>query len=161
MTRIDAWVIDLLTAIWLRTGRLCLRPVAAGSVFMVVGAIVCVGCSDSYQQETATVRGTITLDGQPLTSGSVMFVPDKGRGALAPIEADGTFTLGTYGDFDGAIVGRHKIAVYPPQAAGERNVAPPGARPIPQRYQSSETSQLEADVKAGEDNFVELKLVSQ
>jgi len=99
------------------------------------------------------------LDGKPLSSGSVMFVPERGRGAVAKIQADGTFQLGTYGDTDGAIVGRHKVAVYPPRGEFEQD-APADAPAIPQRYQSSESSGIVVEVKPAQENVFDIELTA-
>jgi hypothetical protein len=42
-----------------------------------------------------------------------MFVPTRGRGAIGTIRADGTYSVGTYHDDDGAIVGEHSVSVVP------------------------------------------------
>jgi hypothetical protein len=76
-----------------------------------------VGC-DSAPYDMAPVRGTVTIDGKPLTSGRVMFVPkgrdgglNSGKPAFGRIQQDGTFVLYTYGDDDGAIVGEHSVTI--------------------------------------------------
>jgi len=136
----------------------CSDP-ALGMVVLVVLLLIVGGCSNSYQMDTATVRGSVTLDGKPLRSGSVMFVPERGRGAVAKIHSDGTFQLGTYDAADGAIVGRHKVAVYPPRGEIEQD-APADAPAIPQRYQSSESSGIVVEVKPTQENVFDIKLVT-
>jgi hypothetical protein len=65
----------------------------------------------------APVRGTVTVDGQPLAEGRVMFTPvgkgelNSGKPAYGRIQSDGSFVLYTYGDDDGAIVGEHGVTV--------------------------------------------------
>jgi len=122
-------------------------------------AVADAGCS-GYQQETAPVRGKVTLNGKPLPGGSVMFVPQHGRGAVGQIDGNGSFVLGTYRETDGAIVGRHKVAVFPVRGGFESDERPANYVPIPQRYQSSASSDVDIEIRANEDNVVEIKLTS-
>ncbi len=117
------------------------------------------GCgASSGEMETASVYGVVTLDGTPLTTGMVYFVPEGGRGAKSKISEDGSYTLGTYGDKDGAIVGRHKVFII----ASEGDVAFESEEPVkslvPRRYTNAKTSRLEFEVKAGETNEAPLEL---
>jgi hypothetical protein len=66
----------------------------------------------------APVTGTVTVDGVPFTTGKVMFAPiargeDRraGRPALGRLQSDGSFTLSTYEEGDGAVVGEHWATV--------------------------------------------------
>lgn len=127
------------------------------TLMLFIGAIAATGCSRSYQLETAPVRGMVTLNGKPVSSGTVVFSPSRGRGATGQLAADGTFVLSTYGHGDGAIVGLNKVAVAP-SPEDESGKHPPGYVAIPNRYQNSESSRLEREVKAGENNVFDLKL---
>lgn len=76
------------------------------------------GCGPQ-QPAVAPVRGTVTLDGHPLSTGRVSFEPvaaagsaQGGRPAFGAIQPDGTFVLSTYGDGDGAIVGEHRVTLF-------------------------------------------------
>jgi hypothetical protein len=129
------------------------------ALFLVIAAVVQAGCSRGYQLETASVRGTITLDGKPVSAGTVVFTPARGRGATGALSSDGTFVLSTYGNNDGAIVGQNKVVIAPPPE-DERGNHPPGYVAIPQRYQNGESSGLKADVKLGEDNVFDFQLTS-
>jgi hypothetical protein len=121
--------------------------------------ILAVGCKPGYQQETAAARGIVVLDGKPLSAGSVLLVPSQGRSAAGPLRSDGTFILGTYSKIDGAIVGKHKVAILP-LVAGPEGGLPSGFVPVPQRYQSAETSGLEVEVRASEENVFDFQLPS-
>ena len=117
--------------------------------------------------ETAPVTGTVTLDGQPLTSGVVTFFPKVAAAPPGFIQSDGTYRLGTFSSADGALIGKHKVSV---TAGG----GTPGVRPdfdsdrpsaaksaIPARYSNADGSGLEFEVKAGEDNVADFDLVSK
>ena len=72
------------------------------------------GCGGKYPVRPTT--GKVVANGQPVTSGSVTFVPigtsgelEAGKPASGAIKPDGTFTLSTFNRFDGAIVGKHRV----------------------------------------------------
>lgn len=86
------------------------------------------GCS-AEQFETAAVSGTVTSDGTPVTLGTIIFNPIAkggntmvGKSATGYIE-NGEFTLNTYDNGDGAVIGEHSIIVTgketPPENADE------------------------------------------
>jgi hypothetical protein len=131
------------------------------SLSCLLACVSCLsGCSSGYELETAPARGTVMLDGKPISVGGVLFTPSKGRGASGPLAADGTFTLGTYSQSDGAIVGKHKVAVLQPREVESGPSHPPGFVAIPSKYQNSESSGLEVEVKANEENVFDLRLSS-
>jgi hypothetical protein len=70
----------------------------------------------------APVHGKLTVGQRPLAGAKVMFAPiasgDKpaaGKPAVGLTESDGNFTLTTYSNGDGAIVGEHWVTVFAPQ----------------------------------------------
>lgn len=128
------------------------------TIYLLVALIGFTGCSRGFKQETANVHGTVKLNGKPLTGGSVMFTPETGRGAVGVIDAQGEFELGTYEPGDGAIVGKHKVAVFPVGSSFESEQVPSNYVPIPTRYQNGNSSGIEIEVKAGQANKVEVNL---
>ncbi|MEN1678300.1 MAG: hypothetical protein AAGJ46_01820 [Planctomycetota bacterium] len=121
---------------------LCAVAVLAPLVFTLVG------CGSSHELETARVKGHVTIDGVPATSGYVMVLPKKGRMAKGAIEQDGTFVLGTYRDSDGAQVGQH-AAVVTPVPSDEGGPRVKGGPKIPRRYHSASSSRLTVKVEPG------------
>ena len=61
--------------------------------------------------ETASVSGTVTLDGQPLEGAMVSFVPSQGRASNGKTDADGNFTLHYTGAIEGAVLGTHRVMI--------------------------------------------------
>lgn len=121
------------------------------------------GCGSKPPFETAKVTGSVTLDGKPVSEGSVVFNPPRGWPASGELDAQGHFTLSTYEDQDGAIVGPHEIAVIalsgpPPSEDVERMPPAPAKWLMPERYGNRATSGLRYEVKAGEPNEVTLEL---
>jgi hypothetical protein len=118
---------------------------------------ILVGCSGSHERETEKVSGVVTLDGKPMTQGTVMFVPETGRAGLGVIGSDGAYQLTTYKPDDGALVGHHKVSVAIPEGSETR---PTRSIVIPRRYMSAESSGLTFEVKAGAENRIDLKLTT-
>lgn len=113
--------------------------------------IVIVGCGQ--KSDLGQVHGTVKLNGQPLTSGTVQFLPDAGRPAKGEIQSDGTYELGTLGTADGAQIGSHRVAIVAYEASNDNRPAYQSRaanKPlVPSRYMSAGTSQLKFDVQAG------------
>ena len=137
-----------------------------GFAFLVTGLILIAapGCSRTDRLKTVPVSGIVTLDGQPLKMGSVIFTPANGRAATGQIQADGTYVLGTYEEDDGAILGTHQVSV----TAREELPPDPGGLPepsygpsqIPEFYGYAATSGLQFEVVDGE-NDIPIELSSQ
>jgi hypothetical protein len=124
----------------------------------VVAIALFVGCGKpDYQLDTAPVRGTVTLDGEPLPSGYVVVPTMRGRMATGEIQPDGTYEMTTYSPGDGVQVGSQRVVVtpVPPDQKAEKRV------PIPQRYQQAGTSGFTIDVKPGEDHVLDLMLTTE
>jgi hypothetical protein len=122
--------------------------------------MIVAGCRDAHEQEVAPVRGAVWLSGKVIRGGSVMFMPSSGRGAVGPIDSEGNFVLTTYQPGDGAIVGRHKVAVFPVGAVGESDDIPANFVDIPVEYRNPHSSGIEVEVKPGEENVLEINLGS-
>ncbi len=125
----------------------------AAAFTTIVGLAASYGCGKSHEQETARVFGTVTLDGQPVTTGWVYFTPQSGRAAKGTIGPDGKFMLGTYSTNDGAIVGLHQVTIIA-REEGPQDSELPGKSLIPERFASSTDSGLSFNVRAGEIEFV-------
>lgn len=110
------------------------------------------GCDSG--PEMSAVSGTVTLDGEPLRFGSVMFQNvSGGQPAVGEIRPDGTFVLSTFRPEDGATLGSHRIRVVcyssqEPKADGQSGPAGDalGRLLIPVRYTSIGGSGLSAEV---------------
>lgn len=74
------------------------------------------GCGDHPRLVPAT--GRITHKGQPLTAGSVIFVPDAGNAwakdnPSSLLQTDGSFTMKTFPFGDGVAPGKYKVTLDP------------------------------------------------
>src|SRR5437588_524434 len=132
-------------------------PLYAGWPFrLAVLAFILAAAAGCGSGNTSPVRGKVIFkDGKPLSGGLVVFRPldqklqVSSRGDIHP---DGTFTLGTYQEGDGAIPGKYQAAITPPprRKVREKPVEGPIIHP---RFESYETSGLEFEVKRGNNNF--------
>lgn len=140
-----------------------LQYYAQSRLLLIVTALTAAlvsGCSRSDQLETARVKGVIVMDGKPVPGGHVSFIPEKGRAANGLVDSSGAFDLTTYSPGDGAIVGKHKVAVFVTDGrptGGDIDTA----SLAPPRYLSAETSGLTFEVKPGEVNTFQLTLSSK
>lgn len=126
-----------------------------------IALILIVGCGPKHPS-MASVKGKVLLNGQPMTSGSVGTVPTAGRGAHSDIHSDGTFELHTYSAGDGALIGKHKVAVVAYDATGGKTPESEyGKLIVPKRYANYETSGLTIDVQPGGNDDVVLELATK
>lgn len=99
-------------------------------------------------------KGKVVCNGQPVTAGSVSFVPigesgseAGGRPAVGTVGPDGTFVLTTYETGDGAIVGKHRVeyAASDEQAEEEEEgEAPPEGSPAERARYAEQLRQRQA-----------------
>lgn len=81
------------------------------------------GCGGGNLPPTVAVTGTVTLDGKPVEGASVNFLSDAGSiTASGKTDASGKFQLKTTvgsQSVDGAILGRHQVAVVKTESEGQ------------------------------------------
>jgi hypothetical protein len=107
------------------------------------------GCHHGPQM--VPVTGKVTLGGKPLAFGVITFQPPSGQPAQGNIQSDGTFSLSTYKQGDGAVVGKHKIRIACFESQRPGTVKGPGEQSlgkslIPERYTLFDQSGFTADV---------------
>ncbi len=105
------------------------------------------------------VRGKVLYQGVPLHTGTIVFSPDPLHGmsgplASAEIQSDGTFRLRT-GTAWGARAGWYRVTVLAVETS--RGMTHPRSL-LPERYSDPELSGLGHEVKAGEENVLNLRL---
>ena len=128
-------------------------PPRAILLLLFVLCISVFGCSSSSGPKTAPVRGTVTMNGKPMPNIGVTFLPEgKGPSASGNTNENGEFSLRTVKPGDGAPIGKHHVVI------GNAEEGPRKGPAIPEKYGRFETTDLTADVKAGEKNVVTLDL---
>ena len=75
-------------------------------------SLIVSGCGGSDRPSLAPASGIVTLNGEPVEGASLTFIPVAGgRPGSAITDAQGRYTIKTYQDAPGAIIGEHKVAV--------------------------------------------------
>jgi len=132
--------------------------VAVGAALALVA-----GCGPSDGIARVSVSGKVTLDGKPLPSGQIVFLPEQtGPSASAAIH-DGAYTIGAS---EGPAAGSHRVEVYSVQPTGRMIPNPDDATQkveetrsvIPTRYNAN--SMLRAEVKPRTENTFDFPLTS-
>jgi hypothetical protein len=130
-----------------------------GALFVVVlcslAACSFAGCSRKPTVPWGTAEGKVTVDGQPVNQGSVIFENrELGVSRMAELQPDGSFVQKSI-DFPGLPAGKYRVAVSPLGISkGDWQPvtkAAPGVvvTPIPEQYRSVDKSDLTAEVKEG------------
>lgn len=131
-------------------------------VLLVAGLL---GCAKGGYT-TAGVKGKVTYQGQPVTAGSLTFSPTAsdtkstklGKPASGQIGADGSYTLSTYAQGDGAVVGQHRVTYAPPSPESPTDAPTPDAKPKTAQYLGLVPKEQQVEVKAGS-NEINIELV--
>jgi len=134
------------------------RPAIATLTCLVWTVGLTCGCSPG-RPTTVPVGGTVTLDGMPLGGATVLFQPASGTPGRAVTADDGSFALTTFETGDGALIGRHRVAVTKFAMVGLSDVGgvtgPVAAGDVreqwvtPKKYATPAESGLEIDVTKG------------
>jgi hypothetical protein len=113
------------------------------------------GCSSA--ERPATVTGTVTFDGKPVTGGTIGFIPADGRPYQGDIQADGSYRV------ENVPLGECIVIINPPAVDdsarfkvikdSQGNVPPTPPPPFPLRYADMQGSDLRYVVKSGENVY--------
>jgi hypothetical protein len=133
-------------------------------VLPFVAMIVLLAGCGSGLPPTGEVVGKVTVDGKPVTAGTVKFYPAKGDPVPTELGVDGTFRA------TGVPVGKARVAV---ETIHFRNLAspPPGIAkqlggprikyvPTPEKYAKPDSSELQVDVQDGRAVTFDIELVN-
>src|SRR5437868_5801292 len=116
---------------------------------LILILLFALGCGVSDAPRTAAVKGTVTMAGKPLPNVGVTFFPTgKGPIATGNTSEKGEFTLRTTRPGDGASIGTHQVTF----GAAEEGPRKAGSIAIPDKYSRPSTSEVTAEVKAGQTN---------
>lgn len=139
------------------------RPLAFALVASIGAACGLVGCGDPGP-ERHSVAGKVSLDGKPLPTGKVTFVPLDGATAAVADVRDGVFQAD---GSSGPAAGRYQVEIVAVETTGKKIPNPdvPGTTLdeerdlVPDRYNVK--TELTAEVKPGADNAFEFALSSE
>jgi hypothetical protein len=121
-----------------------------------VTAVVCLVAGCNVRPETYPVQGKVVWKGggeaKELAGYGILLESEDGKtSASGEIQSDGTFTIGTFGQDDGALEGKHRVAISPPQHTDD---TPAPRSLIAARYGNLAGSNLTIEVKPGPNNPV-------
>lgn len=114
------------------------------------------GCGQGRTSAGATASGTITVQGVPLSGGTVAFSPvGAGSSAFGHIHPDGTYEVETNSQTIGLAPGDYQIAIYytPEETEDAAGNAVVGENPIARKYADFDRSGLKVTAQAGENLF--------
>jgi len=141
--------------------RLSLASLVLAAFGLAVG---CSGSGDDLPRQP--VSGTVTLDNQPLASGTISFIPASGSGGGGGTITDGKFSIGREG---GLVPGSYNVAINaaatqgeqtkPKMAGGTRKESQLAKELIPAKYNAN--TELKAEIKKGGNNDLKFTLESK
>jgi hypothetical protein len=121
------------------------------------------GCGGDDLARRYPVSGRVTRQGQPLTKGTINFLPldaSKGRTATAEIQPDGSYSLMTKDPGDGAIAGEYRVTVNVMDVDDSKLERMPGGMPrldqpgkvqvksmVPSKFSDPSQTELKATVE--------------
>lgn len=122
------------------------------AIHLIGMAALLVGCSKS-DFPTAPTTGRVICEGQPVPNVMVFFEPMQtgksglvGKQGFAHADADGKFSISSYGENDGAVIGHHRVRVGLPRGDDQKNFKCAC-------YINPEMDVTEVDVKKGKNEF--------
>ena len=131
-------------------GTPVLRGIHAGTAAALLALVGCSG-GDTVPP-LSPVKGSVTVDGKPVTSGAVTFYPvaaDPNHRYASPtgqIDSAGTYELFTSGQ-PGAPAGKYKVTVNPSMVPTQGAKSLPKA-PFDEKYRQEKKTPLQVDVPA-------------
>ena len=123
--------------------------------------VLAVGCNGS---NLASVKGKVTYNDKPVTSGTISFISEDRPAAYGDLQPDGTYELHTDKPGDGATPGSYKVIVVAMQ--DQENLLPEERSPLPAptvpiKYTSLATTDLTAEVVKGKENVIDFNLTGK
>ena len=119
------------------------------------------GCKGNSLPPLVPVKGKVTVDGQPLTSGQVTYLPadpsEKAPLSNGTIDSAGNYEIFTQGQ-SGAPKGKYKVTVSPSMVPAPGATAPPKAPFHPKFMEFSKTTLLVEVVEGANPDAYWLKL---
>jgi hypothetical protein len=116
-------------------------------VIVLLSFTAITGCGDG-RPKRVPVSGQVLIDGKPLTHGYVQFAPGDSRASTGGLDNNGRFVLTCFEMGDGAVTGKHQVAVMSQEAIGQESIK----WHAPKKYASAATSGLEQEITGPTDS---------
>ncbi|MEZ5939936.1 MAG: hypothetical protein R3C18_01005 [Planctomycetaceae bacterium] len=111
--------------------------------------VLLAGCSDG-RPARVPVSGRVLIDGKPLETGVVQVIPANDRAASGKLGPDGRFTLTTFTEDDGCVLGTHVVTVI-----ANESIDPQSQRwHAPKKYCDPASSGLTIEIQKATDDLV-------
>ncbi len=135
-------------------------------LLLVTGLVGCDSGPTGDIVATVPASGTLTFNGMPLEYYQVSFFPENERPAIGITDSKGKFTLGTNSANDGAVVGKHRVAITylgkpsdnPEEGIMEFSSPPPSKHKVPGKYNAPDTSGLTLEIPSSGTSDLNLDL---
>lgn len=135
------------------SARTTTGSIARWCFVLVVFLLVASGCGDG-RPTRVPVSGIVSIDGKPLETGYIQVFPRKDRAAYGKLGPGGRFSLSTFDDDDGCVLGTHPAAI----TAFKHLKADTIQWLIPKEYSVPSSSGLQIEVTGKRDDVkIELK----
>ena len=130
------------------------RSLSLPSTAIVLSLVAFSGCGTPDDLNRQAITGTVTLDGQPMPRGAILFEPasEHSGTAVGATIRSGDFTIAKR---DGPVPGRYRVRVYAssgvqaPPAKGQTERTPrPMVERLPARYNTQSELGVEVVVRA-------------
>jgi hypothetical protein len=133
-------------------------------VLLLLSGAAAGGCGSGGPPH-GTVTGTVSLDGQPVPGGMIMFIPDAASGTSGPaaqaqIGSDGRFELAGSGGRKEVLVGTYLVTVTGTQISSDSEGQAGMPVKLPERYQYEQSSGIKKEVVEGP-NAIDIELTSR
>ena len=140
-----------------------LKPCLAFSFVILLSALPLAGCQSGDSDLKRGVQGVVTLDGNPLPSGAITFIPVSHGNSAGTTVTDGQYALDPQ---NGVLPGEYKVEIDSSQPSGKKIRSSVGETMveeminiIPEKF--NRKSKLTVVVKATGENQHDFELQSQ
>lgn len=118
------------------------------SLLLAFVACGLLGCGDG-RPTRVPIAGKVSVDGQPLKFGVIVFQPATGRASSGRLDGEGRYVLSTYDRGDGAIAGEYVVTI-----SGNEQLSETSRRwHAPKKYSNPAESGLTATVEDPRDDL--------
>lgn len=123
---------------------------SVGSYSTLLPALLLFAAGCNSRPTCVPVSGKVLIDGEPLKRGAVIFIPSGGRQSSGILDANGQFKLTCFEPDDGALLGAHRIQIYPNESINDTTTK----WHAPKKYTDPETSGLTQEITGPTDSIV-------
>lgn len=123
-----------------------------------------IGCSGSKSWDTThPTTGTVEFKGKPAGNAELTFFPvdpnfPETVRPRAKTAADGTFTVSTYKEGDGAPAGKYKVTLVRNEVAVSRDTLVAKPNDLPTKVSRRDTTDIEVEIVAGTNSLPKIEL---